>query len=280
MDLIVNIKAKYPQLSTSHKRIADFIMQNPERTKFMSSTEMAKQTDVVQSTIIKFVQRIGFNTFSEFKRVLISTRTAGSKEAPYIAEVNPTGTLEETCQSITEKTIASLQATMKFLDYQALYTSIKLIEEAPVLMVAGMGSSGIVAKDFAHKLLKIGKTTLYDSDIHVSYQVASAFPDTLVCVLISYSGKTPEMVKLASILKRAGKKIILITSDKNSQVAKFAEQVLEIVADEGLYRLSAMSSRIIQMSLIDMIYMNLVKDEFTEAIDSIDKGRIAVGWQK
>ena len=59
------IQAKYEGLTPSFRRIADFILQQPLDTAFMTATEMAHNMEVDAATVVRFAQTLGYSGFRE-----------------------------------------------------------------------------------------------------------------------------------------------------------------------------------------------------------------------
>jgi len=60
------IQAQYDRLTPSFRKIADFILQRPLDTAFMTTTELAYRMGVDAATVVRFAQTIGYSGFREF----------------------------------------------------------------------------------------------------------------------------------------------------------------------------------------------------------------------
>ncbi|RDY29329.1 MurR/RpiR family transcriptional regulator [Romboutsia weinsteinii] len=281
MSVIVKLNSKYNDLSATEKKIADFIINNTELIKGFTSSELAKQINVGQSTIVKFVKKFGYKGYTDFKMSLIESSMSNYNSSQLIHnDISIESSIDDIYLKLIEENIKSLKATYEFLNEDLLNESIKILNESNKVLVAGIGTSGLVAKDMHYKLLKIGKCSLYSDDMHISYQMPLLMEENDVCVLISYSGKTKEIIKLAEALKENNTKIILITANEKSPLAKISDIVLTVVSDETFFRTSAMSSRITQLSIIDIMFLGLVKENYETSMDNIAQSRNITGWIK
>jgi len=59
------IQANYEKLTPSFRKIADFILQRPLDTAFMTATEMAHTMEVDAATVVRFAQTLGYSGFRE-----------------------------------------------------------------------------------------------------------------------------------------------------------------------------------------------------------------------
>ena len=64
------IQSKYESFPKVSRRIADFILENPERVCSISIQQMARELDIAESSIIRFCKQIDCSGFSEMKLLL------------------------------------------------------------------------------------------------------------------------------------------------------------------------------------------------------------------
>ena len=56
------LKAVYQDLTQSEKLVADYILEHIDEIKTITSHQLALNTHIGQSTIIRFSQKLGYNT--------------------------------------------------------------------------------------------------------------------------------------------------------------------------------------------------------------------------
>ncbi|RLF43325.1 MAG: 6-phospho-3-hexuloisomerase [Thermoplasmata archaeon] len=103
---------------------------------------------------------------------------------------------------------------------------IHLFTTAKRIFIYGTGRSGLVGKAFAIRLVHLGFQTFVIGETIT----APVQKDDLV-VLISGSGKTIPVAMTAEIAKRLGAKIVSITADPESHIARFADAVIPLVPE-------------------------------------------------
>lgn len=59
------LKAVYQDLTQSEKLVADYILEHIDEIKTITSHQLALNTHIGQSTIIRFSQKLGYNSFRE-----------------------------------------------------------------------------------------------------------------------------------------------------------------------------------------------------------------------
>ena len=121
-------------------------------------------------------------------------------------------------------------------------------------MLFGIGASLLAAKDAYLKFLRLNKPCVVNEDWHSQLlQAVNSSPQD-VGIVFSYSGQTVEMIECMKAMKENGTPVIAVTRYYPSVVAQMADHVLYIAANESLFRNGAMSSRLSQMNVMDILY--------------------------
>ena len=58
---LLNIKIHYDEFSKTEKKIADFLMQNPDCILPLFITELAEKCGTSEATVVRFAKRLGFD---------------------------------------------------------------------------------------------------------------------------------------------------------------------------------------------------------------------------
>jgi len=100
------------------------------------------------------------------------------------------------------------------------------------VVVTGMGKSGIIGKKIASTLASVGTPALFlhpAEGVHGDLGMVTR-GDVIVC--LSNSGETEELLKLLPVIKRFNIKLIAITGNTKSTLAKNSDVVLDASVDE------------------------------------------------
>jgi len=95
------------------------------------------------------------------------------------------------------------------------------------VIVTGMGKSGLVGRKIAATLASCGTPALFVHPAEAGHGDLGMIIKQDIIIAISYSGDTREIVELLDFVKRIGIKLISITGNKNSKLAKYSDIVLE-----------------------------------------------------
>ena len=122
------------------------------------------------------------------------------------------------------------------------------------MLLFGIGSSLCVAKDTYLKFLRLDKPCVVNEDSHSQLLQARNATAQDVGIVFSYSGQTMEMIQCIKEMKAGGAPVIAVTRYYPSEVAQLADHVLYVAANESLFRNGAMSSRLSQLNVMDILY--------------------------
>ena len=70
LDFGLLISEKYPSLTKSEKRIANFLRKNQEESAFLSASEIAKRLNLSEATLVRFARTLGFPSYPAMRSVL------------------------------------------------------------------------------------------------------------------------------------------------------------------------------------------------------------------
>ncbi len=100
------------------------------------------------------------------------------------------------------------------------------------LICSGVGKSGLIAKKIASTMSSIGVPSFFVHPTDAIHGDLGMITKDDAALLISNSGKTEELLFLLPLLKRFGVPIISIVGDKNSELAKRSDIVLDAYVEK------------------------------------------------
>ena len=133
----------------------------------------------------------------------------------------------------------------------------------------GMGASLLVAKDAYLKFLRINKPCIINDDWHAQLLQARNMMSDDLAIALSYSGMTKEVIECIKAAKEKGATVIAITRFEDNPLAKLADYNLSVSATEFIFRSGAMSSRIAQLNIIDILYAAYVNQKYDDGLKQL-----------
>ena len=143
--------------------------------------------------------------------------------------------------------------------------AIKLIMACPSrVIITGLGKSGIICQKIAATLNSTGTSSFFLHPVEAMHGDLGIVDTNDVILAISYSGETAELNMLLPTFKKRGNKIIAITGNTASTMAKSADAVLDIGVPReacplGLAPTASTTATLAMGDAIAVVLLNLKK---------------------
>jgi RpiR family transcriptional regulator, murPQ operon repressor len=275
-NILVKLQEYIMDASTAEKDLVNFLLSRPEEAIGCSVQLLAQKTYCSPSTIMRLCWKLGFSGYKELQKSLIQDVALEKENAlGKMEDINPGDSLEQMVEKVTYKNMISLDNTRKLVDLDVLAKAINLLIQCDTLYLFGIGSSLLIARDAYLKFLRINKACCISDDWHAQLLQAKNIKPNDLAIIISYSGFTEEMLTCARNIKKNGAPIIAITRSDESPLAKLSDLNLRVASSEVLIRTGAMSSRISQLNIIDILYVSYINRNYDESISQLKRTYIS-----
>ena len=152
--LIVKIKALLSGMGKAERRVAEYIVNNPETVIYLTVSELAEKSQVSDATVVRTCQKIGSGNYQDLKVSL-----AQDIVTPLQA-INEDITLDDSVEEIMAKVFKSehqaLRYTEETVNTKELERAANTLHHAKKIQVMGLGNSHAIAQDVEHKFLRLG----------------------------------------------------------------------------------------------------------------------------
>jgi len=272
---LLSLRERSRSFSNTEKEVAESILANPYLVVDMSVHELAKHTFSSASTIVRLCNHTGYSGYKEFRKAVtyeLAQREQSKKTEQ--KEIERSDSLEEIVDKITYLNILSLEETKELLEPEVLRSCMELVKKARIIYLFGIGASLCAAKDAYLKFLRLNKLCIINEDWHSQLLQARNAREEDLAIVISYSGATVEIIECMKALKENGTPIIAITRCVQSPVSELADHILYTAANESIFRSGAMSSRMSQLNIIDILYTALANDQYEQTLEQLSRTHI------
>lgn len=279
-DVLGAIRAALPQLSVAEARVAEEILRDPDGGVDLTIAQLADACSTSQATVNRFCQSLGFAGYREFRLELAAatSREAAARQRFDLSEseIDPSDSTAEVATKIAYQETSAIERTARELDVAAIDAAASAISTAHRIDVYGVGASALTAGDLQQKLSRIGLLAAATTDSHLALASSSLLGPGDVAIAVSHTGETLETLRPLTIAAEANATTIAITNFPSSRVARVADHVLTTHARESPYRYGAMSSRIAQLALVDILFVRIAQASPERTTDSLARTYDAV----
>ena len=272
---LYRLEVYYKQSATeSEKEVLRFLINQTREAVEMDIHTMAKKCFCSPATILMICKKNCFTCFLELKQALCNYMNF-SKQLMQVNLDAPSGEkIPNIVANVLNTNIMAIQNIYNLLDFDELDRIVALLLSQRYVYLYGIGASFLVAKDFQQKLERINKRTFLYEDIHLQLISSTNLEPGDVAIIVSYSGITKEIIEIAQNVKMCGGKIIAITKYGTNKLSSMSDFNLFVPMLEKPLRVGASSSRVSQLSVVDIVYntyISLEKDKSMEKILSTNK---------
>ncbi|NYS60189.1 MurR/RpiR family transcriptional regulator [Vreelandella salicampi] len=249
-DLLDRLRQRLEELNRSERKVANVILADPGAATSLSIASLAQAASVSEPTVNRFCRSFSAKGFPDFKIKLAQSLAGGT---PYVTRaVEPNDDASLYTQKIFGATIAALDDARRTVDADAVERMVDYLIQAKQIHFFGLGASGAVAQDAQHKFFRFNLPVMAYVDVLVQRMVAAACHTGDVVVVISYTGRTRELVDIARLARESGAVVLGITAP-GSPLAFECTATLDVATPEDTDHYMPMTSRMIQLTLIDAL---------------------------
>lgn len=260
MSCIFKIKEGFNSFTNTEKKLAKYILNNSKKVVTLSAQDLAKNADISPAAVVRFSKSLGYKGFTALKVDL--ARDRGENENEIDITIAPDESTETIVKKIGKSNTNTIKETLNLINLDNINNAIDALCKAKKIYLFGIGVSGLVAVDFQYKLLRINKQVIYQSDPHIQLVSAVHIGPEDVAVGISYSGESKEVNLGIKKAKENGAKTIVITKYNKNSLSKIGDIVLYLPNEEKELRLGAISSKIASLTLTDILFLGVAREDF------------------
>lgn len=267
--VLSQINKRMEYMTPVERRIADFMLANPNKVINMPVKEIAKHSSTSDAAIVRFAKRIGLRGIKELKVEL-------AKELHTLEQENISRVIdleEDTHIDIFDKvfknTIQALYNTEKIVNRKKMKTAAEKIVEADNTFIFGVGDSANVGHDLEQKLHRVNINGFFTADKYLCMTRLTNAKKNDVLFVITLSGKTQEVIEIVKFAKKLGVMTIILTQNHSSIAKRNSDIALEITEEETNIQYMNMTSRIAQLVICDVLFFYVCKELGPSAYDTI-----------
>lgn len=246
-------------LCPAEKKVASYFLEHVDNVFHMPIVALAEAAGVSQVAWVRFSKTLGFYGLKDLKKQLFSELNAlndprHAQQEQLYADISGHSTVEQMIETVKNGSIQAIEDTSRLLEPETIREVATKIIRADSVKLFGVGASALVAEDLYAKLLRIGMNVVSSNDFHVQLTYAANLTPRDVAIFFSHSGVTKEVVEMMKIAKSSGATLVSVTQFGKHPLVSMADYALYTSCPEVYRRSGAMSSRIAQLILVDVLY--------------------------
>lgn len=266
--LLNEISAALPSLSKADKRIAAVILDAPEASTTSSIAVLAKLAQVSEPSVNRFCKKFGAKGFPDFKLKLTKCLASGRSFLMQGIEEGDSPAIYG--RKVFDSTLNALSSVRDQLDERLIERVVTQLLSARRIYFFGLGASASVAKDAEHKFFRFDLPVAFHEDILMQRMLAAAAGSGDLFFLVSYTGRTRELLETAKLALAGGACVIAMTAPK-SPLVNHASMIIPVDLDEDTEIYTPMTSRLVQLAMLDVLAAGVSLQKGAEVRSHVQK---------
>lgn len=249
MNIIETIEANYITFSPKEQLVATYLLQEQNHLGNISIQELSSEIGVSAATITRFCRKVGCASYVELKMALQSNGTL----KPEIAG-------DSAFNIVTSFYNRVIERTAELMDDNQIKQIMHTLMKANRIMIYGIGSSGLTAREFAIRLSRMGLNAIAETDAHMMIIGSALTQEGDVVIGFSNSGETKEVVHALKNARSNKSRVISVTSIKGSSITKHSDDIIFVHSSRFVNNEHFVNSQLPFYYLIDLITLELLED--------------------
>lgn len=256
--MLLREKMENCTFSNSERVVLNYILDKGTHIQNMTIKEISEETFTVPSTLIRIAKKLNYDGWNSLKEDFL-------KECEYLEhhfvdiDANLPFKNNDTIMSIAGKIAAlekeSIEDTLSLITHDDLQKAIQIMRKASCIHLFAVSNNLLITQEFKHNMSRIQKDVrIHGLQNEVTFDAILAQSDSCA-IIVSYSGETYVLDKIANTLKSKNIPLIVITSIGDNTLSRKADCTLRICTREKLYsKIATFSTDRAITYLLDVLY--------------------------
>ena len=195
-------------LNELEMQVYQYVMLHRASVPYMRIRELAAETFVSPSTIMRFCKKMGCDGYTEFRWKLKEEEGQNRDQVKQLPE--------------DFRDIHLFFDELEGGKYEdKLEEAASMIAKSEHIVLVGIGNSGSIAQYGAYCLSNMGKFSMFVSDPFYPTHLLNS--STRLAIVLSVSGETPEIIQSIDRFRQSGFSVITITNRDDCTAAKMSD---------------------------------------------------------
>lgn len=227
-NLLLRIQEYMSTFSKSHKKIAAFILEQPDKAAYMTAAKLGSTVGISESTVVRFATELGFDGYPSMQRnlqeVIKSKLTSVERMSVSSERLDSNNVLKSVLQFDMEK----IKQTIDEIDENEFNTIVDKIANAEKIYLLGVRSSSSLAGflGFYFNLMFDNVRLVQTTSVIEMFEQILNINEKDVMIGISFPRYSTRTTNAMNYAKSRGADTIAITDNKESPIAQISDNTL------------------------------------------------------
>lgn len=253
MSFLTDLQNEFPVLPKQERKVALFILQDPELVQTSSITQLANAAKVSSATITRLTKHLKCTSFTDLKIKLATASSSNNLETEEKSK-NTTHQVYDFYNRVLSETLAKL-------NFKQLRKVTDLIKSSRRIYFYGVVSSGYTSLEVTQRLLRMGIPAFAETESQNMLMTSSIISDQDLIIAISSTGSTTAVINALKVAKENKAKVVALTGYNSSPIAKLADIIISVQDTNYINDARFINSQFSMIYVIDIITTILLEDK-------------------
>ena len=267
------IREKYGEIFSAEKKVADFILQNPQKAVDCNVSQLAKRSGVSDATVIRMCHHIGYAGYYQFRITLAGD--LGRKQ--YGGDSIPEG--KDAVEKRLREYAEELLEIGRNIDPDVMWNCVKLLKTCKHAHIMAVGNTSPLAQYMGFRLGRLGIKCTFNVAPEYFMNHVNLADKKDILIAISQSGTSKQVIQGLELGREKGLKSIAITAFLQSPVSSLADYVLPSAGKEESFSYYKSYAHLNETAVIDSLLSFVTNEELIKTTNA-DKPEIMLSETK
>lgn len=248
------IRENHEKFFSAEKKVADFVLQNPQKAVDSNVSQLAKHSGVSDATVVRMCHHIGYKGYYQFRITL--ARDLGKIQYGSVSAVKSKDSVEKVFQEYAE----AMLDIGRTIDSEVMWNCVNLLKTCKQAHIMAVGNTSPLAQYMGFRLGRLGVRCTYNIAPEYFLNHVNLAEEGDILIAISQSGNSKQVVQGLELGKEKGLKSIAITAFAQSPVSDLADYVLLSSGKEETFGYYKGYAHLNETAVIDAL-LNFVTNE-------------------
>ena len=273
-DLKARILAKSKELTEAQKRIANFILKNPQILALSSVRDLETQLKTSKATIVRLAQALGYSGFQEMrKKMLTGMRNELDPIHRFQNRLSGEASNLHIIEQVMEQSRLNMEQTLATFNNKDFDKAVDSLKKANLIFSMGMAISQFLAEITAYLLNRVSLRAfaLSYGPLKFSEQIINMNKNDLI-IAFSFPPYSEETIRAAQYAHEKKIKVISITDKPTNPILNFSALYFLVQVKSVTMSNSLISPLVLIYALAAQVGLDL-KTKTLQTIEAIDHVR-------
>lgn len=212
------VRENYDKIFSAERKVADYILENPQETVNTTVSELAKVSGVSDATVVRMCSHLGYKGYYQFR--LLLAKDVGRENNRNDVQLEKEGNV---LRRIFRDYSSTMLAIGEDIDEAEMQKGVDFISNCGYAHIVAVGNTVPLALYMGFRLGRLGVRCSHGVAPEYFLNQVNLAEKNDIIIAVSQSGRSRQVIQSVEMAKEKGLKVIAITDYRQSPIAQLAD---------------------------------------------------------